>query len=160
MFACRPVQVGTLFTPTQSLHIQALHLLSFLLICKLHWCNQCTGLEVSANLRKFPFTARNGVVSRSVQVGALFAQTPCFYFQTFDLLSFIFNYYYYYLTALKLLYVAKGLKYGWYHRHDVIQFSMHAGFAKTLLEYRSFKFANLSCRGHCAKAVELFLCCR
>ena len=25
--------------------------------------------------------------------------------------------------ALKLLYVAKGLKYGWYHRHDVIQFS-------------------------------------
>ena len=26
-------------------------------------------------------------------------------------------------TALKLLYVAKGLKYRWYHRYDVMQFS-------------------------------------
>ena len=35
---CGPVQVGTLFAPTQGLHFQALLPHSFLFMCTLHWC--------------------------------------------------------------------------------------------------------------------------
>ena len=38
------------------------------------------------------------------------------------------------VNCTETAFVAKGLKYGWYHRDDVMQFSMLAGFAKTLLE--------------------------
>ena len=61
-------------------------------------------------------------------------------------------------TAPKLLYMAKGLKYGWYHHDDVMQIST-LNFAKTLLEGRSFIIAKLSLRGCCTKAVEHFLFC-
>ena len=54
---CRPVPVGAPFAPTQDLHFQALHCLSFRLICTLHWCNHCTGLEVDPNLSKFSISA-------------------------------------------------------------------------------------------------------
>ena len=52
-----PVLDGTLFAPTQILHFQALHPLTFLFICTLYWCKHYTGLEVSPNFRKFPLTA-------------------------------------------------------------------------------------------------------
>ena len=54
---CRPILVGTLFAPTQGLHFQAIHPLSFLFINTLHWCNHCTVLEVAPNVRKFPLSA-------------------------------------------------------------------------------------------------------
>ena len=53
----KPVLVGTLFAPTQGLHFQTLHPLSFVFMRILHWCKHCTGLEVDQNLRKFPLTA-------------------------------------------------------------------------------------------------------
>ena len=53
--ASRPFLVGTLFTPTKGLYFQALHPLSFLFMCSLHWCKHCTGLEVEPNLREFPW---------------------------------------------------------------------------------------------------------
>ena len=59
-------------------------------------------------------------------------------------------------TAPKLLYVAKGLKYGWTLHDDVMQIST-LNFAKSLLEGRSFILAKLSLRGHCAKAAERLL---
>ena len=65
-------------------------------------------------------------------------------------------------TALKLLDVAKGLKYGWpwYHHDDVMLFST-LDLPKTLLRVSGVsKFATLSCRDRCAKVLELFLCCR
>ena len=49
----RPVLVGTLYAPTQGLHLQALLPLSFLFICILHWCKHCTGLDVALNFHKF-----------------------------------------------------------------------------------------------------------
>ena len=52
-----PVLDGTMFAPTQILHFQALLPLSFLFMCTFHWCNQCTGLDVAPNFRKFPLTA-------------------------------------------------------------------------------------------------------
>ena len=39
---CGPVLVGTLLAPTQGLQFQALHPLTFLFICTLHWCKHCT----------------------------------------------------------------------------------------------------------------------
>ena len=49
----RPVLVGTLFAPTQGLHLQGLLPLSFLFICILHCCKHCTGLDVALNFHKF-----------------------------------------------------------------------------------------------------------
>ena len=77
---CRPVPVVALFAPTQGLHFQALLPHIFHLICTLHWCKHCTVLEEAANLCKFRLTALygaagDGVVCRSVPVGALFAPT-------------------------------------------------------------------------------------
>ena len=51
-----PVHDGTLFALTQILHFQALHPVTFLFICTLHWCKHCTGVEVAPNFRKFPLT--------------------------------------------------------------------------------------------------------
>ena len=49
----KPVLEGTLFAPTQGLHLHALLPLSFLFICILHWCKLCTGLDVALNFHKF-----------------------------------------------------------------------------------------------------------
>ena len=93
---CRSVTVGAHFAPTQGLHFQAFHHLSFLFIGTLHWCKQCTGLDVAMKLRTFPFTAMyviaaEGVVCRSVTVGAHFAPTQGLRFQALHLLSFHFT---------------------------------------------------------------------
>ena len=74
----KPILVGILFAPIQGLHFQALHPLSFLSICTLHWCKHCTGLEVAPNMGKFPLTtlseiAAEGVLFRPVLVGTQFA---------------------------------------------------------------------------------------
>ena len=83
---CRPVQDRALFAPSESLHFYALHPLSFLFICTLHWCKHCTGLEVTTNMRKFTLTAlcgaeRDGVACRPVQDRALFAPKQGLHFQ-------------------------------------------------------------------------------
>ena len=62
----RPVFAGAVFAPSHGLHFQAHQHLSFLFICTLHWCKHCTGLEVSPNLRKFPFTALCWIAARRV----------------------------------------------------------------------------------------------
>ena len=49
---CGPVLVGTLLAPTQGLQFHALHPLSFLFICTLHWYKHCTVLEVTTDVRK------------------------------------------------------------------------------------------------------------
>ena len=49
---CGPILVGTLLAPTQGLQFQALHPLSFLLTCTLHWCKHCTVLEVGTDVHK------------------------------------------------------------------------------------------------------------
>ena len=67
---CRTVIDGAPFAPTQGLHFQALHLLSFLSTCTLHWCKHCTGLEASPNSRKFPFTALCGIAAGGVVCSA------------------------------------------------------------------------------------------
>ena len=54
---CRPISIGALFAPSRGLHLLALHPLSFLFMCTLHWCKHCTSLEVAVSLRKFPLTA-------------------------------------------------------------------------------------------------------
>ena len=92
---CRSVTVGAHSAPTKGLRFQAPHLLSFLFICTLHLCKRCTGVHVDPNLRKFPFTAvcviaAEGLVCRSVPVGALFAPTQGLCFQTLHPLSIIF----------------------------------------------------------------------
>ena len=92
---CRSVIVGVHIAATQGLRFKALHLLSFHFIGTLHWCKHCTGLDVAPNLRKFPFTAlcviaAEWVVGRSVTVGAHFAPTQGFRFQSLHLLSFLF----------------------------------------------------------------------
>ena len=58
---CRPIHDDAPFAPTQGLHFQALHPLSFLFICTLHWCKHLTMLKGATNLRKFPFTALCGI---------------------------------------------------------------------------------------------------
>ena len=83
------------FAPTQSLHFWALHILSFPFICTLRWCKHCTGQEVAANFRKFPFTALygavgDGVLWRPVTVGAPFAPIQGLHFWSLHILSFPF----------------------------------------------------------------------
>ena len=83
------------FAPTQIIHFQDLLPLSFLFICTLHWCNCCTGLEVSPNFRKFPLTAVCGidvkrVLSSPVLDGTLFAPTQGLRCQALLALSFLF----------------------------------------------------------------------
>ena len=95
MVVCRSITVGVHIAPTKGLRFQALHLLGFLFIGTLHWCKHCTGLDVAPNLRKFPFTvlcviAAEGVVCRSVTVGAHTAPTQCLRFQALHLLGFLF----------------------------------------------------------------------
>ena len=90
----KPVLVGMLFAPTQGLLFQTLLLRSFLFICTLHQCKHCTGLEGAPNVRKFPLTAlceiaADGVVSRPVLVGTLFAPTKGLHFQTLHPRSFL-----------------------------------------------------------------------
>ena len=92
---CRHVLVGTLFAPTQGSHFQALHPLSFLFMCTLHWREHCTVLEIAANVRKFPMTALCGntaqkLIRRSVIVVALLAPTKRLHFQSLHPLSFLF----------------------------------------------------------------------
>ena len=94
---CWPVLVGARFTPTEGLHFQAIHSLTFLFICTLHLCKHCTRIEAAPNLGKFPFTAlcriaADGVVCRAVLVGAPFATTQDFRFLALHLLSFHFIY--------------------------------------------------------------------
>ena len=54
---CGPVLAGAPFAPTQGLHFEALHLLSFHFICTLHWWKDCTRLQVAPNLGKFHISA-------------------------------------------------------------------------------------------------------
>ena len=54
----------TLFAPTKGSHFQALHPLSFLFLCTLHWCKHCTVLEIAANVRKFAITALCGITAQ------------------------------------------------------------------------------------------------
>ena len=93
---CRSVPVGALIAPTQGLHFQAFHHLSFHFISTLHWCKHCTGVDVAPNLRKFPFTAKcvnaEVVICMSVTVGAHFAPTKGLHFQALQLLDFNFIY--------------------------------------------------------------------
>ena len=49
---CGPVLVDALFTPTQCLHFHALHPLSILFICTLHWCKHFIVLEETTDMRK------------------------------------------------------------------------------------------------------------
>ena len=49
---CGPVLIGTLLAPTQGLQFLAVHPLSFLFLCILHWCKHCTMLEVTTDVRK------------------------------------------------------------------------------------------------------------
>ena len=91
----RPVKVGALFAPTQGLHFRTLHPLSFLLICALHWCKHCTGIQVAPNLRAVSLmalcgAAGDGVVLRPVQVDALFVPTQGLHFRAVRPLSFLF----------------------------------------------------------------------
>ena len=89
----RPVTLGAVFAPTQGLHFRALNSLTFLLICTLPWCKHCTGLEVTANFRKFPLTPLYGVVGdgvlwRPVTLGAVFPPTQRLHFWAHHILSF------------------------------------------------------------------------
>ena len=91
----RPVIDDTLFAPTQIFHIQALLPLTFLYICTLQWCKRCTGLEIAANLRKFPLTVLCGIdaerlVSRPVLDGTLFAPTQTLHLQALHPPTFLF----------------------------------------------------------------------
>ena len=85
-----------LFAPNQGLHFHALHPLSFLFTCTWHWCNHCTVLEVTTNVRKFPITAlceiaADEVVCVPVLVGTLLAPTHGLYFKALHPLCFIFT---------------------------------------------------------------------
>ena len=70
-------------------------LLSFPFICTLYWCKHCTAVDVAPILRKFLFTAlcvitAEGIVCRSITVGAHFAPTQGLRFQALNLLGFLF----------------------------------------------------------------------
>ena len=54
---CGPILVGAPFAPTQGLHFEALHLLSFHFICTFYWWKDCTRLQVAPNLGKFHISA-------------------------------------------------------------------------------------------------------
>ena len=77
---CMPILVGAPFAPTLGLHFRTPQPLSFLFICTLHWCKQCTGRNVAPNFRKLPLTAlcdiaEDGLVCMPVLIGAPFAPT-------------------------------------------------------------------------------------
>ena len=90
-----PVLNGEHIAPTQRLHFQALHPLSFLCICTLDWCKHFTLLAVAQNFCKFPFTSLCGigvdeVVCRPVLDRAPFLPTQGLHFQALHYLSFLF----------------------------------------------------------------------
>ena len=92
---CRPVLVVALLAPTQGLHFQSLHPLSFLFTCTLHWYKHCTLLEVTTNVRKSPMTALCVIAAQilfcsPVLVGTLFATTHGLHFRALLPLSFLF----------------------------------------------------------------------
>ena len=69
--------------------------LSFLFTCTLHWCNHCTVLKVTTNVRKFPITvlceiAADVAVCGAVLVDTLLAPTQGLQFQAVHPLSFHF----------------------------------------------------------------------
>ena len=104
----RPVLDSTPFAPTKGLHFQALLPLRFLFICNLHWCNECTGLEVAPNFRKFPLTALCGVHAevhcRPVHDVTSFAPIEGSHFQA--LLPFSF--FHINLAMVRTLHLARG----------------------------------------------------
>ena len=82
---CGPVLVGAPFAPTQGVHFEALHPLSFHFIRTLHWRKYSTRLEFAPNLGKFQITAlrriaADRVVCGPVPVGTPFAPTQELYF--------------------------------------------------------------------------------
>ena len=91
---CMPVLDGEHIAPTQGLHFQALHPLSFLVICTLDWCKHSTLLEVAPNFRKFPFTALCGIAADEVVCRPVFDRVPFvptkgLHFQALHHLSFL-----------------------------------------------------------------------
>ena len=104
-----PVLDGEHIAPTQGLHFQALHPLSFLCKYTLDWCEHCTLLEVAQNFCKFPFTALCGigadeVVCRPVLDRAPFLPTQGLHFQALHHLSFFL------ICTLRLCKHCTGLK--------------------------------------------------
>ena len=92
---CGPVLVGALFAPTQGLHFEALHPLSFRFICTLHWCKHSTWVKVAPKFGKFQITAlcriaADGVVCGPDLVGAPFAPAHGLHFQALRPLNFHF----------------------------------------------------------------------
>ena len=84
----------TLFAPTQGLHFQALHPLSFFFICTLHWYKYCTVLVVTTNVRKFPMTtlcgiAAHGHISRPSLSVRFWHRRKGLHFQALHHLSFL-----------------------------------------------------------------------
>ena len=111
----RHVLIGTLFATTQGLQFQALHPLSFLLTCTLHWCKHCTVLEIAANVRKFPMSALCGIAPQKlictpVLVGTLFAPTQGLHFQVLHPLSFLFIYTLYWCKYCTVLAVTTNVR--------------------------------------------------
>ena len=72
---CRHILVGTILAPTQGLQFQALHPLSFLFICTLHWCNHSTVLEMSTDVRKIS----NDGAMRNYRAGTNLQARPRWY---------------------------------------------------------------------------------
>ena len=99
------------FPLTQGLHFQALHPLSFLFTCNLHWCKHCTLLEVTTNVRKFSMTtlcviAAQILICRPVLVGTLFATMHGLHFQALHPLSLL--HFHMHLALVEALYRARG----------------------------------------------------
>ena len=57
---CKLVPLCALIAQTEGLRFWPPHSHSFLLICSLHWCNDCSVVGFSGNMREFPLPVLYG----------------------------------------------------------------------------------------------------
>ena len=77
---CKLLPLCALIAQVEGLRFWPPHSLSFLFICSLHWCNDCSGGGIAENLREFRFPALygdggGGPISELLPLCALIAQT-------------------------------------------------------------------------------------
>ena len=102
------------FAPTQGLHFQALHPLSLLFICTLHWCKHYTRQDVCPEFTQISIhgSMRNCCRRSSLHAHprrCTFCTNPGFTFSGFPSLQLLFHML---LTLMQALYRARGLARG------------------------------------------------
>ena len=82
---CKLAPFCALIAQTEGLRFCPPHSRNFLLICSLHLCNYCSGVEMAWNLREFPLPALygdggGGPICKLASICALIAKTEGLHF--------------------------------------------------------------------------------